>query len=249
MLTADDTIPDHCWIMMTTTVMMTPADGFQNNCGTFTNNILMIDECRGDVVILKEFHVYFSLKISSWLRLSHEIFSFDSWRLSWWFTSENMDFVTQLETILMFTDAYSRLIAYTFKFNLLSVTDPHYGLNKYTECYCYLLVQLQCDDDSWWPCLWNLTFDVRVRLLNLSLRLLQAQHSLSVVLFFIYILVSIKIEVDATTTKNALSSTTTMTTFCGIFFLCFSWWYLFISSCCLLFLSCALYICFDICWL
>ena len=43
--------------------MMTPADGFQNNCGTFTNNIL-IDECRGDVVILKEFHVYFSVKIS-----------------------------------------------------------------------------------------------------------------------------------------------------------------------------------------
>ena len=44
-----------------------------------------------------------------------------------------MDFVTQLETILMFTDAYSRLIAYTFKFNLLLlVTDPHYGLNKYT---------------------------------------------------------------------------------------------------------------------
>ena len=126
------TLPDHCWIMMTTTVMMTPADGFQNNCGTFTNNIL-IDECRGDVVILKEFHVYFSVKISSWLRLSHEIFSFDSWRLSWWFTSENMDFVTQLETISMFTDAYSRLIAYTFKFNLLlSVTDPHYGLNKYT---------------------------------------------------------------------------------------------------------------------
>ena len=71
-------------------------------------------------------------------------------------------------------------------------------------CYCYLLVQLQCDDDSWWPCLWNLTFDVGVRLLNLSLRLLQAQHSLSVVLLFIYILVSIKIEVDATTTKNAL---------------------------------------------
>jgi len=43
-----------------------------------------------------------------------------------------MDFVTQLETISMFTDAYSRLIAYTFKFNLLSVTDPHYGLDKYT---------------------------------------------------------------------------------------------------------------------
>jgi len=66
------------------------------------------------VVILKGFHVYFSVKVSSWLRLSHEIFSFDSWRLSWWFTSENMDFVTQLKTISMFTDAYSRLIAYTF---------------------------------------------------------------------------------------------------------------------------------------
>ena len=52
------TLPDHCWIMMTTTtVMMNPADGFQNNCGTFTNNIL-IDECRGDVVVLKDFHVY-----------------------------------------------------------------------------------------------------------------------------------------------------------------------------------------------
>ena len=44
-----------------------------------------------------------------------------------------MDFVTQLETISMFTDAYPRLIAYTFKFNLLlSVTDPYYGLDKYT---------------------------------------------------------------------------------------------------------------------
>ena len=43
-----------------------------------------------------------------------------------------MDLVTQLETISMFTDAYSRLIAYTFKFNLLSVTDPHYVLDKYT---------------------------------------------------------------------------------------------------------------------
>ena len=44
-----------------------------------------------------------------------------------------MDFVTQLETISMFADAYSRLIAYIFKFNLLvSVTDPHYGPDKYT---------------------------------------------------------------------------------------------------------------------
>ena len=40
------TLPDYCWIMMTTTVMMTPADGFQNNCGTFTN--ILVDECRRD---------------------------------------------------------------------------------------------------------------------------------------------------------------------------------------------------------
>ena len=44
-----------------------------------------------------------------------------------------MDFVTKLDMVSMFTDAYPRLIAYTFKFNLLlSVTDPHYGLDKYT---------------------------------------------------------------------------------------------------------------------
>ena len=43
-----------------------------------------------------------------------------------------MDFVTpQLDMVSMFTDAYPRLIAYTFKFNLLlSVTDPHYGPNN-----------------------------------------------------------------------------------------------------------------------
>ena len=35
----------------------------------------------------------------------------------WWFTSENMVFVTQLETISMYIDAYSRLTACTFKFN------------------------------------------------------------------------------------------------------------------------------------
>ena len=149
-----------------------------------------------------------------------------------------------LETISMFTDAYSRLIAYTFKFNLLSVTDPHYDLNEYTG----VLLLPSGSTAMWWWFLMTMSLksdvlDVGVRLLNLSLRLLQAQHSLSVVLLFIYILVSIKIEVDATTTKNALSSTTTLT-FCGLFFLCFSWWYLFISSCCLLFLSRASYICF-----
>ena len=55
-----------------------------------------------------------------------------------------MDFVTQLETISMFTDAYSRLIAYTFKFNLLSVTEPHYGLDKLFgisfSCFVYMFL-------------------------------------------------------------------------------------------------------------
>ena len=204
------TLPDHCWIMMTTTVMMTPADGFQNNCGTFTNNIL--------IDILKEFHVYFSVKISSWLRFSHTILSFDSWQLLWWFTSENMDFVTQLETLSMFTDAYSRLIAYTFEFNLLlSVTDPHYGLDKYTG----VLLLPSASTAMWWSfsMTMSLKSDIwyRVRLLNLSLRLLQAQHSLSVVLLFICILVSIKIEVDVPTSMASSCSTSTIYCFCSWF--------------------------------
>ena len=44
-----------------------------------------------------------------------------------------MDFATQLDMVSMYADAHSRLIASRFKFNLLlSVTGPHYGLNKFT---------------------------------------------------------------------------------------------------------------------
>ena len=46
-----------------------------------------------------------------------------------------MDFATQLHMVSMYADAHSRLIASSrFKFNLLlSVNDPHYGLNKFTD--------------------------------------------------------------------------------------------------------------------
>ncbi len=59
-----------------------------------------------------------------------------------------MDFATQLDMVSMYADAHSRLIAYRFKFNLLlSVNDPHYGQNKFTDVlYCYLLVQVVYDD-------------------------------------------------------------------------------------------------------
>ena len=44
----------------------------------------------------------------------------------WWFTIEKMDFATQLDMVSMYADAYSKLITYRFKFNLLlSVNDPH----------------------------------------------------------------------------------------------------------------------------
>jgi len=39
------TIPDHCWIMMTTTVMMTPADGFQNNFEVLKHWEVLISTC------------------------------------------------------------------------------------------------------------------------------------------------------------------------------------------------------------
>ena len=54
-----------------------------------------------------------------------------------------MDFATQLDMVsMMYADAHSRLIASRFKFNLLlSVNDPHYNQNKFTDAlYCYLLV-------------------------------------------------------------------------------------------------------------
>ena len=46
-----------------------------------------------------------------------------------------MDFATQLDMVSMYADAHSRLIASSrFKFNLLlSVNDPHYGQNKFTD--------------------------------------------------------------------------------------------------------------------
>ena len=47
-----------------------------------------------------------------------------------------MDFATQLDMVsMMYADAHSRLIASSrFKFNLLlSVNDPHYGQNKFTD--------------------------------------------------------------------------------------------------------------------
>ena len=49
-----------------------------------------------------------------------------------------MDFATQLDdnmVLMMYADVYSRYIAYyRFKFNLLlSVNDPHYGQNKFTD--------------------------------------------------------------------------------------------------------------------
>ena len=36
-----------------------------------------------------------------------------------------MDFATQLDMVSMYADAYSRLI--------VSVNDPHYGQNKFTD--------------------------------------------------------------------------------------------------------------------
>ena len=42
-----------------------------------------------------------------------------------------MDFATQLDMVSMYADAHSRLIASSrFK---LSVNDPHYGQNKFTD--------------------------------------------------------------------------------------------------------------------
>ena len=50
-----------------------------------------------------------------------------------------MDFATQLDMVSMYADAYSRLIAYRFKFNLLlSVNGPHYGQNKFTDALLLL---------------------------------------------------------------------------------------------------------------
>ena len=47
---------------------------------------------------------------------------------------KKMDFATQLDMVSMYADAHSRLIASRFKFNLLlSVNDPHYGQNKFTD--------------------------------------------------------------------------------------------------------------------
>ena len=40
------TLPDHCWIMMTTTVMMTPADGFQNNFEVLKHWEVLISTCE-----------------------------------------------------------------------------------------------------------------------------------------------------------------------------------------------------------
>jgi len=161
------------------------------------------------------------VKITSWLHFSHAILSFDTWRLLWWFTSDNLDLVTYLDMISMFTDAYPRLTAYVLKTSLLM-------------CYCYLwcncYVMMILDDDVPWI---------------YSLRLLQAQHSLSVVLLFICILVSVKVEVVATTTSILLVQRQ-YGLFVVIFFFWFSWWYLSVSSSsCLLFLSRAPCICFN----
>jgi len=164
------------------------------------------------------------VKITSWLHFSHAILSFDTWRLLWWFTSDNLDLVTYLDMISMFTDAYPRLTAYVLKTSLLM-------------CYCYLwcncYVMMILDDDVPWI---------------YSLRLLQAQHSLSVVLLFICFLVSVTIEVDVTSTKNTRAQWH-YRLFVVLFVLWFFWWYcLFVSSCSSLFLSRAPYTCFDICW-
>ena len=40
------TLPDHCWIMMTTTVMMTPADGIQNNFEVLKHWEVLISTCE-----------------------------------------------------------------------------------------------------------------------------------------------------------------------------------------------------------
>ena len=40
------TLPDHCWIMMTTTVMMTPANGFQNNFEVLKHWEVLISTCQ-----------------------------------------------------------------------------------------------------------------------------------------------------------------------------------------------------------
>ena len=40
------TLPDHCWIMMTTTVMMTPADVFQHNFEVLKHWEVLISTCE-----------------------------------------------------------------------------------------------------------------------------------------------------------------------------------------------------------
>jgi len=77
------TLPDHCWIMMTTTVMMTPADGFQNNFEVLKHWEVLISTCE-------------ILKSSTWKSMIFWI-----WRGCCWNWRDRWDWLATLSMLMM----------------------------------------------------------------------------------------------------------------------------------------------------
>jgi len=111
-----------------------------------------------------------------------------------------MDFATQLDMVSMYADAHSRLIASRFKFNLLlSVNDPHYGQNKFTDA---LLLPFGTSA-IWWFLMMMISRIYTPEITSSSTWSL-CGSSLHL------ILVSIKIEVDVPNSMASSCSTSTI---------------------------------------